>query len=87
MDKVEQIRDDLMKKNVFAVVVAALDEVACKLLMTWFFINMLNESTMFSLVPYYSAEIKVVFLKAAAMVMLEFRWQYYYYYYYYYYYM
>ena len=41
MDKVEQIRDDLTKKNVFAVVVAALDEVACELLMTWFFINML----------------------------------------------
>ena len=30
MDKVEQIRGDLVKKNAFAVVVAALDEVACE---------------------------------------------------------
>ena len=30
MEKVKQIRDDLKKKNAFAVVVAALDEVACE---------------------------------------------------------
>ena len=32
IDKVKQIRGELAKKNAFAVVVAALDEVACELL-------------------------------------------------------